>query len=112
MLKNSQNFSTYFNKYFWDCAKTTTIGLPSAVFFDYNRIKNWKMYFLQEWRIFVFIIFWESLTEILKSKLGEFLSFNWCTTTLENASKLYAACKSFFLMENKNQTLINKHHIS
>jgi hypothetical protein len=55
------------------------------------------MYFLQQWRISVFIIFQESLTKNWKCEIfGVQLEYN----PLKNAS------------QNKNLTLINKHRIS
>ena len=91
--------------------RTVEILSSDYLFLTFYRLKNPKLFFLQQWRISVFIIFGRVWPKIENIKTRHF----WRSTgvqPLKNASQLYAACKSFFLMDNKNLMLINKHRIS
>ena len=52
-----------------------------------------------------------SLTENLNYKNAKFFAFNWSRTPENCITFVCSRCKIFFLMENTNQALMNKHQI-
>ena len=95
-----------FNTIFWDCAKTT--HCLNAVFwlfnYDFNRLRNQKMYFLQQWRISFLIIFRKSWTKNWKYENAKFLACNRSTISKNFISVVCSMWKFLPDGEQKSST--------